>query len=60
VALESGHYIPLQQPALVTEAIRQAVAGVRDRHTTLTRADTLTSPLLPGFALPAALLFDQA
>jgi hypothetical protein len=60
VALESGHYIPLQQPALVTAAIRQAVAGVRDPHATLTRADTLTSPLLPGFALPAALLFDQA
>jgi pimeloyl-ACP methyl ester carboxylesterase len=29
VARESGHYIQLQQPALVTEAIRQVVAGVQ-------------------------------
>jgi pimeloyl-ACP methyl ester carboxylesterase len=33
VAGESGHYIELQQPALVIEAIRQVVAGVRDRDT---------------------------
>jgi pimeloyl-ACP methyl ester carboxylesterase len=33
VASESGHYIQLQQPALVIEAIRQVVAGVRDRAT---------------------------
>jgi pimeloyl-ACP methyl ester carboxylesterase len=29
VAQESGHYIQLQQPALVIEAIRQVVAGVQ-------------------------------
>jgi hypothetical protein len=33
VATESAHYIQLQQPALVTEAIRQVVAGVRDPDT---------------------------
>jgi pimeloyl-ACP methyl ester carboxylesterase len=33
VATESAHYIQLQQPALVTEAIRQVVAGVRDLDT---------------------------
>jgi pimeloyl-ACP methyl ester carboxylesterase len=32
VATESAHYIQLQQPALVVEAIRQVVAGVRDPH----------------------------
>ena len=29
LASESGHYIQLQQPALVSEAVRQVVAGVR-------------------------------
>jgi pimeloyl-ACP methyl ester carboxylesterase len=33
VAGESGHDIYLEQPALVTEAIRQVVAGVRDPDT---------------------------
>jgi pimeloyl-ACP methyl ester carboxylesterase len=33
VAAESAHYIQLQQPALVIEAIRQVVAGVRDQDT---------------------------
>jgi pimeloyl-ACP methyl ester carboxylesterase len=33
VAAESGHDIQLQQPALVIEAVRQVVAGVRDRAT---------------------------
>jgi pimeloyl-ACP methyl ester carboxylesterase len=33
VAAESGHYIQLQQPALVIEAVRQVVVGVRDRDT---------------------------
>ena len=33
VASESGHYIQLQQPALVIEATRQVVTGVRDRDT---------------------------
>jgi pimeloyl-ACP methyl ester carboxylesterase len=33
VAKDSGHDIHQDQPELVTEAIRQAVAGVRDRDT---------------------------
>jgi pimeloyl-ACP methyl ester carboxylesterase len=33
VASESGHIIQQDQPALVIEAIRQVVAGVRDRDT---------------------------
>jgi pimeloyl-ACP methyl ester carboxylesterase len=33
IATQSGHHIHLQQPALVIEAIRQVVAGVRDRDT---------------------------
>jgi pimeloyl-ACP methyl ester carboxylesterase len=33
VASESGHYIQLQQPELVIEAIRQVVAGVRNPDT---------------------------
>jgi pimeloyl-ACP methyl ester carboxylesterase len=33
VAAASGHYVQLQQPALVIEAVRQVVAGVRDRDT---------------------------
>jgi pimeloyl-ACP methyl ester carboxylesterase len=33
VATESAHYIQLQQPALVIEAIRQVVAGVRHPDT---------------------------
>jgi pimeloyl-ACP methyl ester carboxylesterase len=33
VATESAHYIQLQQPSLVTEAIRQVVTGVRDPDT---------------------------
>jgi pimeloyl-ACP methyl ester carboxylesterase len=33
VASQSGHTIQQEQPALVTEAIRQVVAGVRDRDT---------------------------
>ncbi len=33
VATESGHYIQLQQTALVIEAVRQVVVGVRDRDT---------------------------
>jgi pimeloyl-ACP methyl ester carboxylesterase len=33
VASESGHYIQLQQPELVTEAVRQVVAGVQNRDT---------------------------
>jgi hypothetical protein len=33
VASQSGHAIQQDQPALVTEAIRQVVAGARDRDT---------------------------
>jgi pimeloyl-ACP methyl ester carboxylesterase len=33
IASESGHYVHQDQPALVSEAIRQVVAGVRDRDT---------------------------
>lgn len=33
VATESAHYVQLQQPALVSEAVHQVVAGVRDRDT---------------------------
>jgi pimeloyl-ACP methyl ester carboxylesterase len=33
IASESSHYIQLQQPALVIEAIRQVVEGVRDPNT---------------------------
>jgi pimeloyl-ACP methyl ester carboxylesterase len=33
VAGESAHYVQLQQPALVLEAVRQVVAGVRDPDT---------------------------
>jgi pimeloyl-ACP methyl ester carboxylesterase len=33
IATTSGHYIQLQQPALVIEAIRQVVAGVRNPDT---------------------------
>jgi len=33
VAQDSGHFIQLDQPELVTEAIRQVVAGVRDPDT---------------------------
>jgi len=33
IARQSGHYIQVDQPALVTEAIRQVVAGVRDPDT---------------------------
>jgi pimeloyl-ACP methyl ester carboxylesterase len=33
IAAQSGHYIQQEQPALVIEAIRQVVAGVRDRDT---------------------------
>jgi pimeloyl-ACP methyl ester carboxylesterase len=33
IATESGHYIQLQQPELVIEAIRQVVEGVRHPDT---------------------------
>ncbi len=33
IATESGHYIQVEQPALVIEAIRQAVEGVRHPNT---------------------------
>jgi pimeloyl-ACP methyl ester carboxylesterase len=33
IAAESGHYIQLEQPALVIEAIRQVVEGVRHPNT---------------------------
>ena len=33
IATESGHYIHLEQPALVIEAIRQVVEGVRHPNT---------------------------
>jgi pimeloyl-ACP methyl ester carboxylesterase len=33
IASDSGHYIHQDQPGLVSEAIRQVVAGVRDRDT---------------------------
>jgi pimeloyl-ACP methyl ester carboxylesterase len=33
IASQSGHFIQEDQPALVTEAIRQVVAGARDRAT---------------------------
>jgi len=33
IAGQSGHFIQLDQPALVTEAIRQVVAGGRDPDT---------------------------
>ena len=33
IAAESGHYIQLEQPALVIEAIRQVVEGVRHPDT---------------------------
>ena len=43
-----------------TVAIYRRQGARLQLHTTLTRADTLTSPLLPGFALPVARLFDRA
>jgi pimeloyl-ACP methyl ester carboxylesterase len=33
IATDSGHYIQLEQPALVIEAIRQVVEGVRHPNT---------------------------
>ena len=33
IASQSGHYIQQEQPALVIDAIRQVVTGVRDRDT---------------------------
>jgi|RhiMetdeSRZDD1v2_1073273.scaffolds.fasta_scaffold141840_3 pimeloyl-ACP methyl ester carboxylesterase len=33
IARQSGHTIQQEQPALVSEAIRQVVTGVRDRDT---------------------------
>jgi len=33
IAAESSHYIQLEQPALVIEAIRQVVEGVRHPNT---------------------------
>jgi pimeloyl-ACP methyl ester carboxylesterase len=43
IATESGHYIQLQQPELVVDAIRQVVEAVRDPETRATPVATPTA-----------------
>jgi pimeloyl-ACP methyl ester carboxylesterase len=59
VAAESGHYIQIQQPELVIDAIQQVVDAVRDPSTwtaviATSPAQEVTHSVAPGVASPTA------